>query len=468
MRTFSCFCYYFTLMTTPFSPPFPPSSYADWLAQVQKDLKDSSVYESLRWSSPDGFTVEPYYSATGIEPQQLESLQNAQKSTPGWLNSPEYIATAGEEKDLNARLRSAITNGADALLLNVPAPPDASVNSPQGVSLPRLLDGIKLSDTPVFFRLAGSAFVSPFLQTLRQVAPYQLRGGILAASGTLPAHELIDAYRQSSESPNFRTIGVSSHEFHTAGATATQELAFTLARLAETYDHLTKAGMSIGQLVPKTMLSVSVGTSYFMEMAKLRALRVLVARLLPITTSQPILLHCQTSTFYEAKATPYTNLLRATTEAMAAVIGGADALTVRPYDAVLGTSPGEFSERIARNVSTLLKAESYLDKVADPAAGSYYIENLTHQLTEAAWSLFQQVQDMGGFTKALAAGYVQQELDKAYQEKIAAVENGRVLVGVTKFRHDEAPAIRETDKNSATPTESSTGMKAHRLAESFE
>lgn len=450
-------------MPTPFSSPFSPATHADWLAQVQKDLKDSHVHESLRWQSLEGFTVEPYYTDAGIEPSKLAITQGVQKLTPGWLNTPAYTALPGEEKLLNARLRDALTNGAEALLLNLPR-----LDSTDDLTLPRLLDGIKLSNTPIFFQLGTHVEASRFLQSLRQVAPYQLRGGILSGSGTLSFTILADVIGQTSDSPTFRPIGINSHEFHTAGATATQELAFTLARLAETYAQLTQTGLSVEQLIPKTMLSVSVGTSYFMEMAKLRALRVLVARFAPTTTAHPLLIHAQTSTFYEATATPYTNLLRATTEAMAAVIGGADALTVRPYDAVLGTSAGatagEFSERIARNVSTLLKAESYLDKVTDPAAGSYYIESLTHQLTQAAWALFQQVEGMGGYTKAIETGFVQEALDKAYTDKVDAVHAGRVLVGVTKFRHDEPG----TEVNPVRTEEDPTGLKNRRLASEFD
>ncbi|WP_375448300.1 methylmalonyl-CoA mutase family protein [uncultured Fibrella sp.] len=465
-------------MPTPFSPPFPPASRADWLNQVQKDLKDSNIYESLRWESPEGFMVEPYYTDAGLDPQQLAFVHNVQKSTPGWLNTPHYFALPGQERSLNTRLRDALANGADALVLNVPDWSDASAGSPHSLSLTRLLDGIKLSNTPVFFRLgAGNQAVS-FLQTLRQVAPYQLKGGMLTESGTahpptagLPIGALAELIEQSSESPNFRVIGINSHDFHAAGGTATQELAFTLARLAEVYGQLLESGLTVEQLASKTVLSVSVGTSYFMEMAKLRALRVLFARFAPSAASQTLLIHGQTSTFYEATATPYTNLLRATTEAMAAIIGGIDALTVRPYDAVLSTlgtlpesHPTEFSERIARNVSTLLKAESYLDKVTDPAAGSYYIENLTHQLTEAAWALFQQVEAMGGFTKALENGFIQQHLDKAFAAKVDAVRNGRILVGVTKFRHDEEGA-----ETNPIPSEGDDiGLKTRRLANEFE
>jgi methylmalonyl-CoA mutase len=275
----------------------------------------------------------------------------------------------------------------------------------------------------------------------------------------------------TADSPLFRTIAVDGTTYHNAGATATQELAFTLARLADVIDALTgpgesapgeptpgepTPGTSSEQAMARTVIRMAVGTSYFMEIAKFRALRVLLARFLSAYGVQEATytVHAITSAFYDAKATPYTNMLRATTEAMAAVLGGCDVLTVRPYDAVFGLET-DFSQRIARNIATLLRDESYLDKVADPAAGSYYIDTLTAQLTEAAWTLFLELEQMGGLAKASEAGYVQQVLDAAYQTKIEAVREGRVLVGVTKFRHDEG----------AVEGDVSTGR---RLAQEFE
>lgn len=416
---------------------FPPTDKSAWLAQVQKELKDPAASEGLRWHTDEGFVAEPYYTADD-QPQtsRLTHIQQAQKQVPGWLNAPGYDLTDDEQAD-NAILRDALTRGADALVLTL-APEmgdDATVQR-----LSRLLNGIKLSDTPVFFR-TGATDPATFVTALKTVAPYQLKGGLLTDAGV----DVAEATRLTANSPQFRTVCASSHAFHNAGATATQELAFTLATLADAYDTLTDAGLTIDQLVPKTMLSVSVGTSYFMEIAKLRAGRVLFSRFIShysVAIAHPALfIHAQTSAFYDAATTPYTNLLRAATEAMAAVVGGCDALTVRPYDAPFGPR-SEFSDRIAgpriaRNVSVLLKEESYFDKVADPSAGSYYIETLTQQLTETAWTLFLDVEQRGGFAKAFAAGFITDEIERAYQAKVDAVQQGRVLVGVTKFRHDE-------------------------------
>ncbi|WP_080241183.1 methylmalonyl-CoA mutase family protein [Spirosoma rigui] len=444
---------------------FPPTPKAAWLAQVQKELKDPSAYETLRWHTNEGFAAEPYYTSDDLtESASAGTSQRVQRSTPGWLNTPPYQLTGDLLAD-NGALRDALVRGAEALALTIPGETLSDKSAVQ--PLTRLLNGIKLSDTPVFFNTDYDA--AALVKALKTVAPYQLKGGILTDAGTATA----EATRLTADSPLFRTVCVGSHDVHEAGGTATQELAFLLAKLTDTYDTLTDAGLSVEQLLPKTILSVSIGTSYFMEIAKLRALRVLFSRLIghyPTSgrMTSPPFIHARTSAFYEAAATPFTNLLRATTEAMAAVIGGCDALTVHPYDAVLdqkNASPDPtFSDRVARNVSVLLKEESYFDKVADPSAGSYYIENLTSQLVDGAWSLFLNVEQRGGFANALASGFIASELERSYQQQVEAVKQGRVLVGVTKFRHDETerPAPGEPS------TASTSLLPAHRLAAEFE
>lgn len=449
--------------------PFPPADKAAWRAQVQKDLKDPVALDSLNWhpetsdrktsdrEPPDqtkGITLEPYYTSGDMLALPLAQNQSAQPCNPGWLNAPAYELT-GDVKADNLRLRDALSRGADALVLTVPTDSD----------LPKLLDGLKLSDTPVYFRLQGDA--DTFLERLRQVAPYQLRGGVLTDTDTTIAVNLLS---QTADSPNFCTICIGSHPYHNAGATATQELAFMLGALADRYDALTHAGLSVDQLIPKTILSVAIGTSYFMEIAKLRALRVLWSRFVSAyqTTppARPAFIHAQTSSFYEAVRSSYTNLLRATTEAMAAVIGGCDVLTVRPYNAVftqsVDGSDQAYAGRIARNVSILLKEESYLDKVADPAAGSYYIETLTNTLAEAAWALFLRVEAARGLAKS--ADLVQSELDAAYQAKVDALKNGRVMVGVNKFQEGEV----KRSPQPVTVENAGPGLPVRRLASFFE
>ena len=445
-------------MDSIFSSAFPATDATDWRQQIEKELK-GTTHESLRWPTPDGFTLEPYYTANDLTLLPLTTIQAAQKSTPGWLNAPERPIL--NEKADNQALRDALQHGADALVLTLPQNPD----------LAQLLNGIKLSDTPVFFRFNSQSGINAtdFIQILKTVAPYQLKGGLLTNTG-----DTAEVTRLTADSPQFRTICASSHAFHNAGATATQELSFTIASLADTYDTLTGTGLTLDELIPKTLFSLSVGTSYFSEIAKLRALRVLFQRFsraydFSRTTYHVPFIYAQTSTFYDSTATPYTNLIRASTEAMSAVIGGCDVLTIHPYDTVLGQSTDPaFSERIARNVSILLKDESYLDKVADPSAGSYYIETLTHELVEAAWVLFLDVEKRGGFAKAIADGFVQAEIERAYQAKVEAVRNGKVLVGVTKYRLDSVALNPERPSEDRDGIPHTGFLPDRRLAEEFE
>ena len=454
-------------MELPVTNPFPAADKAAWRAQVQKDLKDPSAPDSLRWPTPEGFTLDPYYTAEDLTKLPVDTIQAAQKTAPGWLNAPERLIT--NPKTDNSRLRNDLTRGADALVLDL----NATITD---VSLSQLLNGIKLSDTPVFFRAAGN--LTAFVGSLKTIAPYQLKGGLLndpiarqlrtgePAGESL--REVATVTEATTDSPQFRTICADSTVFHNAGATTTHELALLFGSLTEQYDVLTNEGITVAQLGPKTMLSLSVGTSYFMEIAKLRALRVFWQRFLSAyrsdAPSSAPYIHAQTSTFYSAAVSPYTNLLRATTEAMSAVVGGCDVLTVLPYDTAADNETSDFSDRIARNVSVLLTQESYMGKVADPSAGSYYIESLTHELTEAAWTYFLKIEAMGGLLKAFDNGFIQTELAASYKAKVDVLKSGRVMVGVNKFRE-----AAEATVNPIRFEEDRIGsLKNRRLANEFE
>ena len=434
------------------------------------DLKGKPV-ESLKRLTPDGLETEPFYTSEDLTKLPLATNQQSQQTgrSLGWLTVPGV--TFKTESEANTVLRTGLTKGADGFLL------DLSEAKIEEIQWSRLLNGLKLSDTPVWFRVNGQS--ENVAMALKQILPYQLKGGIFdepvtrfLQSGINPdaaLTQMAEATRLTLDSPHFRTITVGSTVFHNAGATATQELAFTLNAVVEVFDHLTNAGLTMEQLISKTALTVSVGTSYFTEIAKFRALRILWQRLLlhysifdrvggPIRHS--LFIHAQTSTFYDATATPYNNLLRATTEAMSAVIGGCDALTVHPYDTVFG-EPDEFSTRVARNISILLKEEAHLDKTLDPSAGSYYLETLTNELVESAWALFLDVENRGGLLKAAESGFVPSEIEKAYQAKVEAVKNGRILVGVTQFRVDEKVMV-------AKPVKSFETLPVLRLPQEFE
>jgi len=379
-----------------------------WQQQAIKDLKGKDFDETLLWKTEAGLTVEPYYTAEDLTDERLIAIRNIQPKTNTWFN--QSVIRYSSEKETNSLIISTLKKGTDALYL------DLSLIDITTISLPKLLNSIKLSETPVVFQTNAQS--AELLSALAQFIPYQMKGG-LADDGlarwmtqgvwaenyfeTLSIH-----LRNTQNSPYFRTIGINVSVYHNAGANAVQELAFALASAVTYIDKLTDLGMTFEDVSAKISFTVSVGTQYFLEIAKLRALRYLWMRICTAYEAPLPYCHIQahTSTFYDAAITPNTNMLRATTEAMSAVIGGCDVLTVHAFDATFKESD-EFSERIARNISTLLKDEAHLDKTADPAAGSYFIENLTLQLIDAAWTLFLEVESKGGWTHFVQLGVVQ-------------------------------------------------------------
>ena len=417
---------------------FAPVSKARWQEQVIKDLKGKDI-SSLRWRTEEGLSIDPYYTAEDLGRLPLRAIQSAQQqiSTARHWQNREWIVFS-DEKTSRQQALDALQKGADALLL------DLSQADVAEVSFSRLLDGIRLTDTPVTFRCRRQ---SEKVETaLRKMSAYHLKGSIdddrlawwmLDGQPMKDWSPLADQLRRTQEWPSFRPLTVNSHHFHEAGAHAAQELAFTLASAVTYLDKLTDEGLDVGQVVQGMEFSISVGTSYLMEIAKVRALRYLFDKIIEsygLTEKRPIFIHTRTSRFYLAATEPYTNLLRLTTEAMAAVVGGCDALTVIPYDSATAVS-SEFSQRISRNLSTILKEEVYLDKVSDPAAGSNYLENLTHELAGQAWQIFLEVEARGGLMPAFEQGWIQQEIEKSFLNQVAQLRDGKkTMVGVNKYR----------------------------------
>ncbi len=211
--------------------------------------------------------------------------------------------------------------------------------------------------------------------------------------------------------PGLRIIDVNGSLIQEAGGTLTEELAFTLSMANEYMAILTARGIDAADVAAGMQFSLASGPNYFMEIAKIRAARILWRKIcevygLPAEKSQ-VRIHSTTSQWNMTLYDPHVNMLRGTTEAMSSILGGADLITVLPFDHPYGKSSA-FSDRIARNVQIILRDEAYLDRVADPAAGSYYIESLTDSLAEKAWELFRKTERKGGFRKAFEKGFIQE------------------------------------------------------------
>ena len=248
------------------------------------------------------------------------------------------------------------------------------------------------------------------------------------------------------EMPKFNSISISGYHMHEAGATAVQELAYTLADGME-YVRVAKAdGLDVDDFAPRLSFFFGIGMNLFMEVAKLRAARTLWARImtdLGAKTEKSKLLrtHCQTSGVSLTEQDPYNNVIRTTIEALAAVLGGTQSLHTNSFDEAIAL-PTDFSARIARNTQLILAEESGVTAVADPLGGSWYVEALTRELEERAWALIEEVEQHGGMTKAVAEGLPKMRIEEAAAERAAKVDTGEtVIVGVNRYRLEAEPEI---------------------------
>ena len=250
----------------------------------------------------------------------------------------------------------------------------------------------------------------------------------------------------AAEMPRFNSISISGYHMHEAGATAVQELAYTLADGME-YVRCAKAdGLDIDDFAPRLSFFFGIGMNLFMEVAKLRAARTLWHRIMTDLgakkeESKRLRTHCQTSGVSLTEQDPYNNIVRTTIEALAAVLGGTQSLHTNSFDEAIAL-PTDFSARIARNTQLILAEESGVTAVADPLGGSFYVEKLTRELEEHAWELIQEVEAHGGMTKAVAEGLPKHRIEEAAAARAAKVDTGEtVIVGVNRYRLENEPAV---------------------------
>ena len=246
----------------------------------------------------------------------------------------------------------------------------------------------------------------------------------------------------SAEMPKFNSISISGYHMHEAGATAVQELAYTLADGMEYVRAAQARGLDIDAFAPRLSFFFGIGMNLFMEVAKLRAARTLWGRIMTelgakSEKSRLLRTHCQTSGVSLTEQDPYNNIVRTTVEALAAVLGGTQSLHTNSFDEAIAL-PTDFSARIARNTQLILAEESGITAVADPLGGSWYVEALTRELEERAWALIQEVEQLGGMTKAVTEGLPKRRIEEAAAERQAKVDTGEtVIVGVNRYRLPE-------------------------------
>jgi len=248
------------------------------------------------------------------------------------------------------------------------------------------------------------------------------------------------------EMPKFNSISISGYHMQEAGANNVQELAFTLADGMEYVRAALSKGLAVDDFAPRLSFFFAIGTDFFMEIAKLRAARTLWAKIMKDfgaenEKSLTLRTHCQTSGVSLTQKDPYNNIVRTSYEALSAVLGGTQSLHTNSFDEAIAL-PTEFSSRIARNTQLILQNETGITNTVDPLAGSYFVEKLTEDMCAAAWKIIKEVEELGGMTKAVAAGIPKLKIEESATQKQSKVDSGkRVVVGVNKFKNPNEPKI---------------------------
>ncbi|MBO3762199.1 methylmalonyl-CoA mutase [Ciceribacter sp. L1K22] len=459
---------------------------ADWQALAEKELKRPA--ESLVWETPEGIPVKPLYTADDIAGiNHLDSL-------PGFapfVRGPRATMYAGRPwtirqyagfstaEESNAFYRKALAAGQQGVSVAFDLATHRGYDSDHprvegdvgkaGVAIDSvedmkiLFDGIPLQDISVSMTMNGAVIpiLANFIVTGEEqgVSRDKLSGTIqndilkeFMVRNTYiyppePSMRIIADIIEytTKEMPKFNSISISGYHMQEAGATLVQELAFTLADGREYVRAAIAKGLNVDDFAGRLSFFFAIGMNFFMEAAKLRAARLLWTRIMqefePKKASSLMLrTHCQTSGVSLAEQDPYNNIIRTAFEAMSAALGGTQSLHTNSFDEAIAL-PTEFSARIARNTQLILQNETGVTKVVDPLAGSYYVESLTNELAEKAWALIEEVESLGGMTKAVDDGLPKRLIEEAATRRQAAIDRGEeVIVGVNKFRlENEAP-----------------------------
>lgn len=430
---------------------FPPVTTQDWEEKIRKDLRGADYEKMLLSRTPEGIVIKPYYREEDVKDSNftdhLSGLLKPEKHANDWSICQEVKYLSDPELLLSDIFR-ALEGGAQAIHLQLD--PD---NLPEKELLPDLLQLITSEQAGISFHgmNSQSELISAILDWLKNQDKIDYAGislgldpiGDMVLQGVPDLPEdafksLVDSFNKIRQiSPLIGLIDVNGRYLHDAGSTLTQELAYAMSMGVEYLDRLTNLGISPDEAAGRIHFNLSSGPDYFMEIAKLRAARLLWKRICDSWDIKEhghrMFIHVTTASWNLTIYDPFVNMLRATTETMSAVLGGADSVTVVPYDRARRKS-SEFADRIARNIQILLREEACFNRVIDPPAGAWYIENLTGSLAEKAWVLFQEIESTGGFIETFRTGKIQDEIHKVRKERALKLETRESsLVGANQY-----------------------------------
>ena len=495
---------------------FTPTSYKDWLELAKEQLNGASFEKKLVSHTYENIPIQPIYRR-----EDIEGLPHIKQSFPGggnfvrgtrasgfrgvsWDISQE--ASGGFADSFNKVIREDLLRG--QTVLNIPLDllgqrREGGLQLTAVNDLEQALTGVDLEKVPIHLQ-SGSSGLGIFILLMtcvleRGMPLSEVRGSlgmdpvaVVARYGELPVsfrtifEEMsIVMGRCLIHMPQFLPIGVDGRIWREGGGSAVEELGLVLATAAEYIRQMLEREFSIDEIAPRIRVTLSLGSEFFMEVAKLRAARMLWAQMIRAFGGGKDLmkmnLHTCTARYNKTAYDPYVNVLRATTEAFSGVVGGCDSLHVGAFDEVIREGDS-FSRRMARNIQVLLKEEGNLTQVIDPAAGSYFVESLTDQLARLSWKFFQEIEKKGGIIPALQDDFPQEALEKVASKRREAFGKRKdILVGTNcypylaekKLEKTSSPAVKSQGKEFCERIKKEkkvkvTPVRIHRLAQIYE
>ncbi|MEO5373520.1 MAG: methylmalonyl-CoA mutase subunit beta [Alphaproteobacteria bacterium] len=494
-----------------FAGEFPAASYDEWRGAVDKALKGAPFEKRLVTKLYEGITIQPVYTRTDWpsegDPSGFPGVMpftrgGSATGADGWDIGQEHAHP--DLKTSNAAILVDLERGATSVVirfdqaaragLDADAAAAESLAGQDGVMVysvacfDKLMDKVLVDLVPVSLEagaqfLPAAALLSGLWKT-RGVAADKAQGafnadplGALAATGALPVSvdaalaQMSDLAAYTAKAwPKVTAVAVNTAPYHDAGATEAQDLACSMATGVAYLRAMTAAGMSIDAACRQIVFHYPVGCDFFLTMAKLRAARKMWSRIAESCGASELArvmtIRARSADRMMSRRDPWVNMLRTTVAAFAGGVAGANSVTVLPFDAALGL-PDAFSRRIARNSQVVLKEESNLGRVIDPAGGSWYIESLTDQLASVAWGLFQEIEKAGGMAKALADGSVAKQVAASQAEREKNIGKRRdPLTGINEFPNiAEKPVVTDKPNLGALRSAAATGLAGVRKAD---
>lgn len=444
---------------------FSPVTTEEWKAKIIADLKGADFDKKLVWRTNEGFSVQPFYRKEDIEglstigslPGEFPFVRGTRDNNDWLIRQAVEGATAGE---MNSHARHIIDKGAESLGISLGGDVTAA-------DLAEVLAGIDLKKIEINIECCPGNAVAAAEELVKVVkasgAEKEFRGSVnynpfrrLLKHGLAfakdAAQEGMALYNAVKEIAGLRCFAVDSYMLNNAGAYITQELGYALAWGAEWLTMMTEAGLTAAEVAGRIKFNMGISSNYFMELAKFRAGRMLWAEIVNAygvaKEDCKMFVHAVTSKFNQTLYDSHVNLLRSMTETMSAALAGVDSLETLPFD-ICYKCPDEFSERIARNQQVLLREESHLNKVVDPAGGSYYIETLTASITEQAWKVFNEVEDNGGFGAMATKGEIQAKVNESgVKRHLDVARRKENLLGTNIYPNFNEKALDKTEGKS--------------------